>query len=562
MVVEHFTFMNKFNLSKTVTLVALLIILIIGGFLRIYKIDSTPPSLNWDETAVGYNAWTIANYGKDEWGKDFPVSFKSFGEEKLPVHIYTTAIFVKLFGLTPLSTRLPSAIFGILSILMIYLLAKELFQNKIVGLIAAFVLALSPFQFSFSRFNHELNFAIFFFMFGIWLFLKSFNTKKYLLGLSFLSFCLSFLSYNASKIVVPLMVVLLVALFHKDLVKNKINLLVSLCFIVILIGTIFLNSELLGLTRAQQTSFSQDEIKNTKLYKKTNNLYLGTFDLAFSKYILYFNQSYLFEKGDKNPILSTQYSGQFLKIDQLFLIFGVVFIIFEASKKKFNPKTNQVKLMVFLFVWALVAPIPGSFSNEAPHSARALFMIGSWHIIISYGIYRLISLFKYLKFLNSKIPISLATILFVFLYLFSAKNYLVDYFEKYSQRYAIEWQYGMRESVEYTKDHPELERVFVTDLRSQPYIFFLYFLKTPPSKLLETVVYNDSDKNKSFNNISSFDKYFFGGWDTVESMPIPNILYVLTSSEFDGLRHKNEFNVEKEVKLPNGSVAFYLVRGL
>ena len=57
--------------------------------------DKIPASLNWDEVAAGYNAYTIANWGKDEWGKSFPMVFTSFRDDKHPVHIYITSVFVR-----------------------------------------------------------------------------------------------------------------------------------------------------------------------------------------------------------------------------------------------------------------------------------------------------------------------------------------------------------------------------------------------------------------------------------------------------------------------------------
>ena len=53
--------------------VVLFIIILLAAFLRIYKLDQVPVSLNWDEAAFGYNAYTIANWGKDEWGDSFPL---------------------------------------------------------------------------------------------------------------------------------------------------------------------------------------------------------------------------------------------------------------------------------------------------------------------------------------------------------------------------------------------------------------------------------------------------------------------------------------------------------
>jgi len=78
----------------------LVLILVLAVFLRFYKIGQVPPSLNWDEVAMGYNAYSILKTGQDEWGRKFPLlGFESFGEYKLPVFVYATIPGVWLFGL-------------------------------------------------------------------------------------------------------------------------------------------------------------------------------------------------------------------------------------------------------------------------------------------------------------------------------------------------------------------------------------------------------------------------------------------------------------------------------
>ena len=102
----------------------LLIIILLSAVLRFYKLDQIPPSISWDEAAVGYNGYTIANWGVDEWGKVFPPVFKSFEDDKHPVHVYLTALSVRFLGLSEFSTRFPSALFGVLNVLVIFYLAK------------------------------------------------------------------------------------------------------------------------------------------------------------------------------------------------------------------------------------------------------------------------------------------------------------------------------------------------------------------------------------------------------------------------------------------------------
>lgn len=519
--------------------IILILILILSFILRIYKLDQNPPSISWDEAAFGVNAWTIANYGMDEYGKSFPLFFKSFGDDKHPVHIYLTAISVKILGLNEFSTRLPATLFGTLNVFIIFLLGRILFTNNLVGLIASFFLAISPYNIHFSRFNHEANFMLFFFMLGLVLFVYSIKSKYYLLPLSISSFAISFITYHPAKVVVPLILILLIIFYVKKLKLWRVNLIVvSILLIFSLI--LILNPELLGAVRASQNRPDDEAIKQTKLYQLTSNELAGRINLTLIQYSWHFSPNFLFIQGDKNPRLSSQ-KGQFYPIDIIFILFGFIFIFHKKAKEH-----------LIILAWMILAPLPSSLVAEAPHAARASFMMGSWHLISALGVYFLVNLIKSLK-----IRIALISTVGLVL-IFSLFKYLTYYFGEYAQRYAIEWQYGMKETVDYVKQNPQYSQIYITEKRSQPYIFFLYYLKTPLPEYLNSVLYNNSE-NKSYNLVSSFDRYFFGGTSISEIKPNQGILYILTSSEYDGLMYKSLFEVKKIIYFPNKTVAFYIV---
>ncbi|MBI2599051.1 glycosyltransferase family 39 protein [Candidatus Curtissbacteria bacterium] len=109
----------------------LLAIILLAAILRFYKLGSTPPSLYWDEASLGYNAYSILKTGRDEHGKFLPTTnFAAFGDYKPPGYIYTTVPSIAIFGLTEFAIRFPSALFGTLTVLLTYLLAKKLFGES------------------------------------------------------------------------------------------------------------------------------------------------------------------------------------------------------------------------------------------------------------------------------------------------------------------------------------------------------------------------------------------------------------------------------------------------
>src|SRR6266480_6856835 len=134
----------------------LFFILLIAFFLRFYQLGTNPPSLTWDETAWGYNAYSLGRDGRDEFGKFLPYNYlESFGDFKPPMYAYLDIIPVKLFGLNEFATRFPSAFFGTLTVLVTYVLTKEIFREskdkEYYALTSAFVLAISPWHIMLSR---------------------------------------------------------------------------------------------------------------------------------------------------------------------------------------------------------------------------------------------------------------------------------------------------------------------------------------------------------------------------------------------------------------------------
>lgn len=115
----------------------------------------------------------------------------------------------------------------------------------------------------------------------------------------------------------------------------------------------------------------------------------------------------------------------------------------------------------------------------------------------------------------------------------------------------------MKQTVEYVKENNGYFRIYATDVRSQPYIFFLYYLQEPLPKFLETVNFNQTE-SRSHNLVKNFENFYFGG-DLKEASLDLGYLYVLTPSEYDGLKYKNVFSIKKKILYPNGTDAFFLV---
>ena len=122
-----------------------------GAVAAVWALDQSPPSLDPDEVSIGYNAWSLARTGRDEYGHTPPLTFRAFGEYKRLAYIYAAVPGLALLGPTPHAVRLPAAVFGALSVPLLYGVAVLLLRSWRAGLCGALLLAVSPWHLQFTR---------------------------------------------------------------------------------------------------------------------------------------------------------------------------------------------------------------------------------------------------------------------------------------------------------------------------------------------------------------------------------------------------------------------------
>ena len=154
-----------------------------------------------------------------------PVIFKSFGDYKPGLYVYLTIPFVAIFGLNEFAVRLPSAIAGVIAVWLVYkiilFLAKQKNEKRetkheSLAIIAALLLAISPWHIHFSRGAWEVNVALTLTLVGIYFFLKSIihNSKFIIHSSLFLS--LTFLTYQGAKLSSIIVVFSLLLVYWKE----------------------------------------------------------------------------------------------------------------------------------------------------------------------------------------------------------------------------------------------------------------------------------------------------------------------------------------------------------
>lgn len=501
----------------------LVLILLLAAVLRLYGLNKVPPSMHWDETALGYNAYSILKTGRDEYGKFLPLIFKSFGDYKPGFYVYLTVSSIALFGLNEFAVRLPSALIGIATVWLLYQVVCQLFPKQKtlisnvkypISLLASFSLAVSPWHLQFSRGAWEANVALFFALGGIYYFIKTQRQTFKWLYLSALSFGAAVLTYQGGKMVVPLFVTGLLICFWEKVKSLPKKHLFAAAFLLFIISFPILFSSVTGAGgRLKVMSvFSyprpEREIKQILQEDEANKVYFNLFhseSLAFARGILgrYFNHfsgKFLFFEGDWSSARhSLPYMGVLYYVDFIFLLAGLIYLI----KLKFSGKN-------FIWYWLLVSPLPAAFSRDAIQSVRAISMLLPLMVIIGCGMYQIYLWLKEKK----KVFCALWTIFFVLSYLWCFAYYLDQYYIHYPNQSSQYWQYGYKDIV--NKIYPirnNYSKIIFTPKYGQPYIYWLFYTKYNPeayqkqAKLTENP-YGDVGQVERIDNIEFRDIYW------------------------------------------------------
>lgn len=459
----------------------LIVIVILGAVLRLASLGQVPAGISPDEVVQGYSAYSLLQTGQDEWGISWPVtSFRSFVDYKAPLQTYLMVPSIAIFGLNEFAVRLPSAIFGILAIYVVYLLTKHLFNEK-TGLLAAFILAISPWHIQFSRTALEVNLSSLLFPLGLYLFLRGLKKPKYLIYSS-LVWGLNLFSYHAAKFFLPLFLVPLVILNLNKLKRlgvKKLALPVTILLLFLLpslylsffssVGTRNKDLIITNLNRQQLSSISTEQYLSPlneispQLTRVFHNKVSYIADQFTSNYLTYLTPTFWFTEGGHETTYSIIPGRGLLYLWQLpFVILGLVALLSLKDKK--------TKLL--LFSWILIAAIPAALTKEGYRPNRAGSFLVLWEIITAFGLVQLIKLFPtYKKIIHS---------LLVVIIVISSVVYLEDYWISSPIRFPDSLSYGYRDLmgklVPLEKNFEEI----IIDRGSQSQSFVAFYKKIDP----------------------------------------------------------------------------------
>lgn len=171
--------------------------------IRLIGLGAIPAGINQDEAMGAVDALALSMYGTDRFGTFMPAHFTAWGYGQMSVLLsYLMVPFIKLFGFTTFSVRLPILLISLGGAAAVYFFVKNTFDSR-VALITFVFLAINPWHFMQGRWSLDCNAFPHMFIIGFCLLSKGLEKTKYLY-ISMIFFALCMYSYGVSFYMVPI----------------------------------------------------------------------------------------------------------------------------------------------------------------------------------------------------------------------------------------------------------------------------------------------------------------------------------------------------------------------
>jgi len=389
----------------------IIILALISAFLIFYRFTDIPKYLSFDEVEFTKLALSLDN-------KPY-IPYSQFATGHSTLYFYILLASLKTFGINTFALRFPAAIFGILSVIVFYLIMKKVFDKQKLfttyyllptSFILTCILLSSRWFLNFARFSFEATFLLFleltsiYFLISFWREKRSQNIFLIISGL-FAGF--AFLSYTPGRIffLLPMgFLFLTMKQWNSETIKRIFLFLISFLIITTPLTSYLLTNKD---TRIDQQFF----LKNSEM---TFNEKIDGLWKNISSTALMFNI-----KGDSNG------RHNYPNKPTLNPILGILFIIgLIISIKDFKNLYNKLFLLYFFIS---IFPALMTYPWENPNMLRTYTVLPSVIYFIGQAIIILCTIVH--KITNNKVFEYLILTTFYLILVFSCFYELRTYFK-------------------------------------------------------------------------------------------------------------------------------------
>jgi 4-amino-4-deoxy-L-arabinose transferase-like glycosyltransferase len=375
---------------------------------HLVALGTAPPGLFSDEAAFGYNGWAISHFGTDQYGTQWPLFFRSFGDYKGPVGVYFEALLTWFLPLTPWTIRLPNALAGIALAFAAGWLGWRLTRSQAVALILVLEAAFEPWFFHLGRtmLEADLFTPLCYLLALVALAAEGERSLRRCIAAGIVLGAACFTAQPA-RFFTPAVLVIFLFAFRRTLRGPRLAAMV----VPVALGMIIL---------VIAGSAAAARLTNVSVFNG-NGLTSGA-RLAIGNYFQYLGPVLLFIRGDSNLRHSTGFEGLLFVTAAVPLAFGAV----AAFRRRSEP------LATIALLGTLIAPAGASLTT-AVTARRDVVALPFLLVLLAYGWQ---ALFPWLRRQRGSTAVAVACVLL------AAAPYYLDYALVYPNRSALSFEAG------------------------------------------------------------------------------------------------------------------------
>jgi 4-amino-4-deoxy-L-arabinose transferase-like glycosyltransferase len=348
--------------------VSIALLAIAGGLLYLTRLGDVPAYVMHDEAQGALQAHSIATTGRDLSGRLLPLYFTEpeFPPGRDPALIYFSALAYQVLPFSEAGIRIPTAAIAVLNVILVFVVARRLFNSVPMAVVAAALMLLTPVHFIRGRMNLSPLYTIPLILVWLWLFLHlaAAPTSRRLVAAA-VTLGIACYSYLAAVVMMPLYLLGTLAVAWRRLgLAAAIK--AGIAFALTLLPMVFWY-----VTHPER---NQQIVSAYQLDASTRSPLARWLGLYWS----FFDPSFLFVTGDTSVMNSTRNAGLFPFAFAVLLPIGLVALL----------RTKQ-PVQIAISAGFITAPLVSIISG-AVEMNRIMFAIPFGVLTAAYGAWTLL----------------------------------------------------------------------------------------------------------------------------------------------------------------------------
>ncbi len=435
--------------------IVVVLIFLFAISVRIWNWPHTIYDINCDEAMAAINAKSIAEKGTDIYGTTYPVYFEGWAiSGQSAFAIYIMALFIKLFGFSIVSIRLPILLVSISSLCFMPLLMYRIFQSRKMAMITLLLLAINPWDILQSQWSLDCNFYPHVMLIAVYLLLKGIQDKKRMtVYFSMILFAITLYTYGIALYLTPIFLCVVAGylLKQKSITVKEL----AICVLLFLaISAPIIVMAIIQLFDLPSIRIGNMTIQNFTYATRTNDMFLfsGNKWMTLS-YNLKYLTDVLVKQTDHLIWNAFPNYGTMYFMSMPLVAIETVFLIYAFFRKKQEDSARRLG-MALLLTWLLIGIVCGIVINEI--NINRINII--WYVLLminAIGIYEIIKQLKYKKVLS---------IVFLVVYGIQFIGFMNEYHTTGSEKIvnSFTWSKGLVSAIEYV-EHSGVDKVVLSD---------------------------------------------------------------------------------------------------